>query len=38
VPVGSTPTIGQHNEEIMGDLLGMSDEKIAELRGAGVIG
>ena len=38
VPVGSTPTIGQHNEEIMGDLLGMSDEKIAELRAVGVIG
>ncbi len=38
VPVGSTPTIGQHNEEIMGDLLGMSDEKIAKLRSAGVVG
>ena len=38
VPVGSTPTIGQHNEEIMGDLLGMSGEKISELRAAGVIG
>ncbi|MCH7906553.1 MAG: CoA transferase [Chloroflexi bacterium] len=38
VPVGSTPTVGQHNEEIMRDLLGKSDEEIAALREADVIG
>ncbi len=32
------PTIGQHNREILGGLLGMSDEEIDGLEGAGVIG
>ncbi|MDA1256411.1 MAG: CoA transferase [Chloroflexi bacterium] len=37
VPVGSTPTVGQHNDEIMRDLLGKSDDEIARLRSAGVL-
>jgi crotonobetainyl-CoA:carnitine CoA-transferase CaiB-like acyl-CoA transferase len=37
VPVGTTPTVGQHNDEIMGDLLGMSGDEIDKLRTAGVV-
>ena len=32
------PRLGQHNEEILGGLLGYSDEEIGSLRKAGVIG
>jgi crotonobetainyl-CoA:carnitine CoA-transferase CaiB-like acyl-CoA transferase len=31
VVIGSTPRIGEHNEEVLGDLLGYSGEEIAEL-------
>jgi crotonobetainyl-CoA:carnitine CoA-transferase CaiB-like acyl-CoA transferase len=32
------PTLGQHNREILGDLLGLSDAEIATLESDGVIG
>ncbi len=32
------PTIGQHNHEILGDLLGHPDEELAALESAGIIG
>jgi len=32
------PLLGEHNREILGDLLGITDEKIAELRQDGVVG
>jgi crotonobetainyl-CoA:carnitine CoA-transferase CaiB-like acyl-CoA transferase len=32
------PTLGQHNEEVLGDVLGMDRENIERLRLAGVIG
>ena len=35
--VGSAPTPGQHNEEILKDILGYSDDKVAELQDAEVI-
>ena len=38
VPVGSTPTVGQHNEDILSGLLGKSADEIAALREAGIIG
>ena len=31
VVIGSTPKVGEHNEEVLGDLLGYSPEEIAEL-------
>ncbi len=31
------PTIGQHNEEVLTQLLGYSKEQVVELRKAGVI-
>ena len=34
---GSAPTIGHHTDEVLHDLLGYDDTKIAELRAAGVI-
>ena len=36
--VGSTPRVGEHNEEVLGDLLGYSKEEIARLYAAEVIG
>ena len=29
--VGSTPQVGEHNDEVLGGLLGMSEEEIADL-------
>jgi succinate--hydroxymethylglutarate CoA-transferase len=31
------PTLGQHTDEILADVLGMKDGEIEELRGEGVI-
>ena len=36
--VGSTPKVGEHNEEVLGELLGYSDEDIAKLYEQNVIG
>ena len=36
--VGSTPKVGEHNEEVLGDLLGYSKEEIAKLYANDVIG
>ena len=36
--VGTTPKVGEHNEEILGDLLGYSREEIAKLYADEVIG
>ena len=33
----SGPTTGQHNEQVFGELLGLSNDEIAELRHSGVI-
>ena len=38
VVVGSTPKVGEHNEEILAGLLGYSPEEIAEMRQEKVIG
>ena len=35
--VGSTPQVGEHNEEVLGGLLGYSEEEIAQMREANVI-
>jgi crotonobetainyl-CoA:carnitine CoA-transferase CaiB-like acyl-CoA transferase len=32
------PTLGQHNKEILGGLLGLGDQEIEELNAAGIIG
>ena len=37
VPVGSTPTVGQHTDELLTGLLGFSPDKLTELRDASVI-
>ena len=36
--VGSTPKVGEHNEEVLGGLLGYSEEEIAKLYANDVIG
>jgi crotonobetainyl-CoA:carnitine CoA-transferase CaiB-like acyl-CoA transferase len=36
--VGSTPRVGEHNEEVLGGLLGYSREEIAKLYASDVIG
>jgi crotonobetainyl-CoA:carnitine CoA-transferase CaiB-like acyl-CoA transferase len=35
--VGSTPKVGEHNEEVLGELLGYSKEQIAKFYTDGVI-
>ncbi len=37
MPVGSAPTVGQHTDEILEELLQMDGAKIASLRDAGVV-
>ncbi len=37
VRIGSTPQVGEHNEEVLSGILGYSEERIAELRSSGVI-
>jgi hypothetical protein len=32
------PTLGQHNEEVLRDVLGVGDAEIEELRAAEIIG
>jgi formyl-CoA transferase len=36
--VGSTPRVGEHNEEVLGGLLGYSGDEIARLYAGDVIG
>ncbi len=36
--VGSTPKVGEHNEEVLGSLLGYSEEDIAKLYANNIIG
>jgi crotonobetainyl-CoA:carnitine CoA-transferase CaiB-like acyl-CoA transferase len=33
-----SPTLGQHNDEVLGGLFGLSEEQLSSLRSAGVIG
>jgi crotonobetainyl-CoA:carnitine CoA-transferase CaiB-like acyl-CoA transferase len=35
--IGSTPTVGQHTEELLTDLLGFTPDQVAELREARVV-
>ena len=35
--VGTTPQVGEHNEEVLGNLLGYSKDEIAKLYADGVI-
>jgi formyl-CoA transferase len=37
VPVTPAPLLGQHNEEVLGEVLGYTPEKVAELREAKLI-
>ena len=36
--IGSTPKVGEHNEEVLGDLLGYSRDEIEKLYASDVIG
>jgi formyl-CoA transferase len=33
--VKRSPTLGEHTEEVLKEVLGYSDEKVAQLKGAG---
>ena len=35
--VGSTPTVGQHNDEVLAGILGYPPERLAELKDAGAV-
>ncbi len=35
--VGSAPKVGEHSQEVLGDILGYSDDRINELREAGIV-
>jgi crotonobetainyl-CoA:carnitine CoA-transferase CaiB-like acyl-CoA transferase len=37
-PIRKAPTVGQHNDEVLHDVLGFDDERIAALRELGVLG
>jgi crotonobetainyl-CoA:carnitine CoA-transferase CaiB-like acyl-CoA transferase len=40
-PVGNSrpaPCLGEHNEQVLGELLGLADEELAQLREQKVIG
>ena len=37
VPIKAAPLLGQHNEEVLGELLGYSPEQVAQLREQQVI-
>ena len=37
-PPGRAPTVGQHSEQVLRELLGFDQEKITALRRAGVLG
>ena len=37
-PIKAAPLLGQHNEEVLADWLGMDDDKIGALRNDSVIG
>ena len=34
----AAPTLGEHNDEVLRDVLGLSDGEIAALRASGIIG
>ena len=36
-PQGAAPQLGEHNRAVFGDLLGRSEQQVAELRAAGAI-
>jgi crotonobetainyl-CoA:carnitine CoA-transferase CaiB-like acyl-CoA transferase len=38
VVVGSTPQVGEHNDEVLCDMLGYSTEEVAQMRAEQVIG
>ena len=37
-PQGPSPTLGQHTDDILRDVLGYDDARIEALRAAGVLG
>jgi crotonobetainyl-CoA:carnitine CoA-transferase CaiB-like acyl-CoA transferase len=37
-PIRKAPTVGQHNDEVLRDVLGYDDARIAELKESGVLG
>ena len=36
-PAAASPTVGQHNDEVYGGWLGLSEREVAELREEGAI-